>query len=73
LKYDELLSCFGNRALDLIFNMDTSRLTDNERQMLFVLANRMSRDERLREEITAVIGALSDEDKLSTLLAWTQS
>ena len=70
LDYGELFSCFGNQALDIIFNIDTSNLPEKEIQMLIALVIRMTHDERLSEEVTLLISEEDDEERWRKLQAF---
>lgn len=69
MDYDELFSCFGTRALDVIFNMDASKLPEHDINMLILLVNRMQRDDRLVEEVSALLSGKDDKQKLGILLS----
>lgn len=71
IDYDELFSCFGIQALDVIFNMDSSKLQENEIMELTRLVVRMKGDDRLAESLTGIIAEEDAPEKLRKLLAYT--
>lgn len=69
MDYDELFSCFGNRALDIIFNMDASKLPGHEIDALIRLVDRMKHDDRLTAAAAEALSEEDDDEKLRKLLA----
>lgn len=69
-SFDKLLSGFGYLALDMIFGINSSILTENELKKLVTLAGLAETDDLLRTKIDEILDGISLDDtaKRSELL-----
>lgn len=75
MKIGPLFSDFGYRALDLLFNMDTSQLPPPTIQKLAVLAYSIEQNPRLLDKLRAITGEQDDreDDRLQKLLSLAET